>query len=656
MAKQLRPTFLFSMDSDQFCAPPTTTGGLLSYFNQEGESSAHADVRLVHFQQEADIEAWWSEAWNGGFAQEVNRALAAGIIPVAGFSCYTWNTDLFLQLMDKMAESCPGLLIIAGGPQVQKPEDYLGKTPIDVIALGEAEVTFCQLMDAQDADDWADIAGLAYLHEDDGQLVRTEERVRSTQLDEYPSALDVVPLRDAQGKPLYTQVAYETARGCPFKCAYCEWGTGAIGTKMYQFSLQRIRSDMRRLVDGGIQDIWLSDSNFGALREDLEKTKIIVALREETGLPYTFATSWSKSHNSRVQEIVLLLQRNGLLQNYNLALQTLTPLALKLSNRTNMRSNRYEPIAKEMTRAGVPIATELIWGLPGDTLAEFESNLDRLLTFFPNINIFGYTLLPGTEFYEKREEYKFQTVPVAGYGAAKGEYVVGCHTFGKEEGLEGYFLIAAHILLIRGHMMPFTIRLMALDKTVPVSAMLRPLQNALLRQLATQLPDLDLSDRMAVYEHRAAIYLAALTDLENTFQTLEATLMTWLEQHEASEALLDQARKTMQLDRALCPRTGKGRSEVFSVDFDMLEVERTLGRMDLPAASAFESGALREIEVQHPAHVGEVLKDPDGGTWFRGKLPACQAPSAETQTQTVDGPGAATGSGETPCATASPTS
>ena len=109
----------------------------------------------------------------------------------------------------------------------------------------------------------------------------------------------------------------------------------------------------------------------------------------------------------------------------HLALQTLTPYALELSHRTNMRSNEYEPVVRALASEGVPIAAELIWGLPGDNLAEFERNLDQLMTVFPNINIFGYTLLPGTEFFEKRDEYRLVTLPVAGYGKAFGMKVIG---------------------------------------------------------------------------------------------------------------------------------------------------------------------------------------------------------------------------------------
>lgn len=619
MAAVRRPVWLFSMDSDQFQAPPTTTGGLLAYFRAYGATQAETDVVLVHPQDEAALTNWLERTWAEQALPAARAAVANGVFPVFGFSCYTWNTDLFLPLMARIHADCPEALVIAGGPQVQKPGDYLGKAAVNVIALGEAEVTFQQFLDCQCRADWAQVPGLAYLDEA-GELHCTAERERLQVLDQLPSALAVVPLRDDEGRALYRQVAYETSRGCPFRCAYCEWGTGAIGTKMYQFSLDRIRSDLEQLVAGGIQDVWLSDSNFGALREDLEKTRIIVGLRERTGLPQTFATSWSKSHNARVQEIVLLLQRHGLLQNYNLALQTLTPLALKLSHRTNMRSNRYEPIAKEMSRQGVPIATELIWGLPGDTLAEFESNLDRLLTFFPNINIFGYTLLPGTEFYEKRDEYRLETVPVAGYGAAKGEYVVGCHTFGREEGLEGYYLISAHILLIRGHLMPFTVRLLALDGRVPVSPMLREILRALLAFVQPRFSDLDLTDRMVAYEHRSAVYLALLEDMLGTFATMNQALQHWLESHGASQELCAWAQRTMLFDQAVCPRTGPRRVEAHSFDFDARAVEESLGRMELPEPQSFQNGPIQRVDIDHPAHVGEVLKDPDGGSWMRGRL------------------------------------
>jgi radical SAM superfamily enzyme YgiQ (UPF0313 family) len=315
-----------------------TTGRLKAYFARFGRTAEQTDVELVHFTMSDQIDVFLRERWDTQLSAAANAAVEAGLSPVAAFSIYTWNAADFLRAIAHIRKSCPGILIVVGGPHVQRAQDFLFDDGIDVVALAEGEASFQELLDCESREAWPQILGLAFLR--DGQVFQTAERERCRDLDSLPSALDVIELRDAEGRPRYPRVAYETSRGCPFKCAFCEWGTGAIGTKMYQHSLERVRSDFERLIEGGVQDVWLCDSNFGALAEDLDKARIIVELRERTGRPSTFATSWSKTHNDRVQEIVLLLQRNGLLQHYNLALQTLTPLALKLSNRKNMKSNR----------------------------------------------------------------------------------------------------------------------------------------------------------------------------------------------------------------------------------------------------------------------------------------------------------------------------
>jgi len=516
----------------------------------------------------------------------------------------------------------PELMVVVGGPHVQRAEDFLYGDGIDVVVLGEGEETFTELLDCATRDDWSRVAGIAYLSAD-GAVHRTEPRPRSTELDRFPSALDVVPLRDAAGAPLYRQVAYETSRGCPYRCSFCEWGTGAIGTKMVQFSLDRIRRDLERLVEGGVNDIWFADSNFGALREDLGKAEIVVDLRRRTGLPHTFATSWSKNHNRRVQEIVRLLHRNGLLWHYHLALQTLTPLALELSHRTNMRANDYEPVVKALATEGVPVTAELIWGLPGDNLADFAAHLDHLFSVFPNINIFAYTLLPGTEFFDRREKYRLLTLPVAGYGKAKGEYVVGCHTFPREEGEEGYVLVASHVMFSRGHVIPYTLRLLALDRRASVSALLRSVVRDLIAAFAAEVPDEARRTRMAIYESRATLYLAFLRDADRAYAVIRRTVRRHLTEAGAAD-LWGQAAKVLALDQALCPRTGPSRTIVESFDFDADLVLAALGEMERPDPALLAFGAGVELEIQHPARVGEVLLDPDGGAWMRGRIRSAQ--------------------------------
>lgn len=635
--KMKRPVWLFSMDSERFSAAPMTTGGLKSCFQKYGNTAADTDINIVHFIVREEIDPWFSEQWLKECLPQARAALDAGLQPAVGFSVYTWNAAEFIDLIRRIRNSCPEIWIILGGPHVQQVEDYLLVDPIDAVVMGEGEFTFVEWLDTAHLKSWHDIQGLAFV--EDGAVVKNVARPRTLDLSVFPSALDAIPLTDADGKPLYESVAYETSRGCPFKCSFCEWGTGMLGTKIYQFPLERIRSDWEKIINAGIANIWLADSNFGALKEDIEKTRIVCDLKDRTGLPSTFATSWSKKHNPRVQEIVLMLNQHGLLPHYQLALQTLTPLALELSNRKNMAANEYEPIAKAMAEAGVPIAAELIWGLPGDNLADFERNLDKLIATFPNVNIFTYNLLPGTEFYEKRFEYKIETVPVAGYGRAKGEYVIGCHTFSVEEGLEGYFLIAAHMVLVHGTLLPFTIRYLALEASIPASPLMRTILKKLLEHFgdiitASPVNELTVHDKLKIYENRAELYVALFDDINVTFTIISEAVHEWLNSHHADNELHRRVDLMLALDRALCPRKGNPSTEIHTFDANAEAIITSLEAMDLPAQDAFSGNS--QLSVDYPGGVGTVLKDPDGGSWMRGSWTTVKSPESVTAVQWLD--------------------
>ena len=289
-----------------------------------------------------------------------------------------------------------------------------------------------------------------------------------------------------------------------------------------------------------------------------------------------------------------------------------------------------------MAEQGVPIAAELIWGLPGDNLADFECNLDQLLATFPNINIFGYTLLPGTEFHARREEYRIEAIPVAGYGKARGEYVVGCHSFSRDEGEEGYFLISAHILLVHGHIMPLTTRLLALRQAVPVSPLLRAVLRALLEQLAQDLPDLEGADRMAVYEQRDRIYLAALSRREQFYKTAAEVLEQHCRDHDQDPR---EALQALQIDAALCPREGGEVTLQEQFGFDAVGLHRALASMELPPPAPLGDRPCL-LDIFHPGGVGDILLGADGGSWLSGSIvnpaPATAEPATEIVSVAVD--------------------
>jgi radical SAM superfamily enzyme YgiQ (UPF0313 family) len=609
-----RPVWLFSLDSSRYPdAAPLTTGNLKAHFVKYGATAALSEVEIVHFASHLDVPLWFATEWLETQRARAGRAIDMGLRPVAGISCYTWNTEEFLNLVRRMKHSVPGLLVVAGGPQVQRPEDYLGDV-VDVVVLGEGEWTFKDILDStMDASCAVSIAlervaGVAY-RDCFGGVRRTPARERTRVLDELAPALDVVELRDGAGASRYKRAAYETTRGCPFSCAFCEWGTGATGTKMFEYSLGRIRSDLERLVQGGVEEIFFCDSNFGALRSDEDKAGILIGLREEYGRPVIFCTSWSKNHNPRVQQIVRSLNAAGLIEHYTLALETLTPLALQLSHRSNMPLNRFERIVSDMAQQRIPITTELIWALPGDNLKDFEKNLDLLTAIFPSSSLYGYTLLPGTEFFERRQEYQIETVTLREIGNWKLDYVVACHTFTREEGCRGYFLITAHNILNRGNLIPLTSRFIALDGRASVSYVLQEALESILPGLGAEFANCGADHGLDTYAMRDRIYWRLLETREFAFERLRASIEKTLMRRcpDASE-LVERVGKILSIDEALCPRLpGESEPTRYGFDFDAESIYQSLSRMQLPPAAAFERGSGSTLALFRPSQASHVL-------------------------------------------------
>jgi hypothetical protein len=345
-----------------------------------------------------------------------------------------------------------------------------------------------------------------------------------------------------------------------------------------------------------VEGILFCDSNFGALPEDVEKAECLIELKRRYGRPIHFATCWSKTHNARVQTIARRLHEHGLLEHYTMALQTLTPLALSMTNRTNMRN--YRQAAAEMIGQGIPVVSELIWGLPGETLAEFEKNLDQLTAVFPSHTVYPYAMLPGTELFERRQEYAIETVELAPYGLARAPYIISCKTFDRAQGHEGYMLITACILLYRGAILPLTLRYAALRGEVSMSLLLKAAFREVLRQFNERSALLRGADATVVFEKREFVYRWILWNRAEAFAAMRQGVLRALAEN-GGESWLPIAARLLSLDEAMCPRKEGAYTEQVSFDFAAQEVVDALDRMQLPGPESFATAEQRAWNILH---------------------------------------------------------
>ncbi len=79
-------------------------------------------------------------------------------------------------------------------------------------------------------------------------------------------------------------------------------------------------------------------------------------------------------------------------------------------------------------------------------------------------------------------------------------------------------------------------------------------------------------------------------------------------------------RRVLQVDEALCPSTGEAHLRRRYLDFEAEAVEAALARMESVAPADIVGGEIREVPVEIPGGVGDIMMDPDGGAWVRGKF------------------------------------
>jgi len=95
--------------------------------------------------------------------QDIIRYIEEYNPDVLGFSCYIWNIDLIIKIINKLRLN--GSKVILGGPEVSYESMYfINKYPIDYILSGEGEISFNLLLKAlKYKQDVSNIPNLTYL-------------------------------------------------------------------------------------------------------------------------------------------------------------------------------------------------------------------------------------------------------------------------------------------------------------------------------------------------------------------------------------------------------------------------------------------------------------------------------------------------------------
>lgn len=279
---------------------------------------------------------------------------------VCAFSTYIWNEQYNLHVAKLIKEKYPNCVIEFGGPQAT---EKLAKYDfIDCIIISEGEQSFLDLLRK------------IIMHEPYERIYK-KERIEDLDF-QSPYQLGVFNKIVADNPNVLWSMTIETNRGCPHRCTYCDWG-GMTYQKVKHFELERIQHDIDWAARNNVGFIFNADANFGMFKErDLEIAKLFRDAANR-GKIEAINVQYSKNSTEVIFEIAQIL--GDISRGVTLSVQSMNEPTLKSIKRKNMSINKISEQIEKSKKYGVKTYTELILGLPEETLDSWKDGFSQIL-------------------------------------------------------------------------------------------------------------------------------------------------------------------------------------------------------------------------------------------------------------------------------------
>ncbi len=194
--------------------------------------------------------------FDGPDLDSIIRDFQPEIVGITGVTCeYNKVCEVLTRIKDLSPET---LTVVGGAHATLTPEDF-NREFVDVVVIGEGEVTFTEIVEAHEKKtDLSQISGIALRR--DGKSVLTRKR-------EVMMDLNTLPLPNRKITEAYRRhysrgtwrpmgSLYST-RGCPYRCTFC--CTWIMGDK--KFRIRGVDSFIRDLASMDEHYVFVADDN-----------------------------------------------------------------------------------------------------------------------------------------------------------------------------------------------------------------------------------------------------------------------------------------------------------------------------------------------------------------------------------------------------------
>lgn len=340
---------------------------------------------------------------------------------VVAMSCYVWSWNYNCALAKEIKRKWPECLIVIGGPQVSKTDFLLLKKHpyFDIAVLGENENAFKTILERYPSKEFDNIPGTML----PGKIIPGINR--TSNLNDLPSPIlsgfynTIIDRYHSTGQTYMWQVTYETMRGCPYHCSFCDIGE-SYWNKIYQFDIERVYAEIDWMAENKIEYVAVCDSNWGLLERDYLITEYVIKKKLETGYPKIWDVTWAKSNQDRVRHIAELDKQAGtrLFKGVTFSVQSLHKETLDSVNRFNLPESIIKKSMDYFKDKDIPTYSELIWPMPGETTETLIKGLQKLIDLGQEdfVMVHPLVLTPnapmGQPDYIQKYSLKFKEVPL----------------------------------------------------------------------------------------------------------------------------------------------------------------------------------------------------------------------------------------------------
>ena len=327
--------------------------------------------------------AYWEvlpalETQDSGADRAIVEELVARAPDVLAATCYLWNIERTLALIQQVRVRLPALNVALGGPEIVEDHPLLRHFD-GILSVGEGESQIAPIL-------------------------RAFRRGEPLHLEKTGQVDPVFALHQSG-----LHAAMETSRGCPMKCAFCCYNIRR--TTLSCLPVKEVGQRIRRLREAGVKEIRMIDPTFNAHPRFHDVLHVMQAENPQRSVAFFVEIR----ADTLTDEEAAALADAGVTE-AEVGVQSTDPAVLKIIRRPLNEEKVWRGV-DALLRHGIKPTIDFMYGLPAQDETDIQRSLDALVRFGDAVHpqFLPTLLLPGTELRARAEELGLVAQPLPPY-------------------------------------------------------------------------------------------------------------------------------------------------------------------------------------------------------------------------------------------------